>query len=111
MRRSEEIIKRFARPAARASRGHDIFEIIAALSFALMAFRLYLKGWRTSKWDKPGTGLMVYFWSEPAIRLGGKKRDRSRRDGWQPNNGSYHKSRWFKSIWAAIKFTENKDNW
>lgn len=97
----------------RAARGLPASLVKEALGFALMAFKLYLRGWRTNTWYLPsGEGkthdCSVYFWDEPAIKLGGRQYSRARRDGWQPNRHCTSWGRWFKSIWAAVAFAETK---
>jgi hypothetical protein len=97
----------------RAAKGYSVAQVQEAAEFALTAFKMHLRGWRTNTWHLPAKegkthDCSIFFWDEPAIKLGGRQYTRARRDSWQPNRHSTSWGKWFKSIWAAVAFAEEK---
>jgi len=107
-----EAASAIARSMVRAGKGYALADFVYALAFALTAFKMHLRGWRTDSWHLPSTDgrthdCRISFWNEPVIRTAGMGA-RQRRQGWQPGRKSESYGRWFKSIWTAVKFAEDK---
>lgn len=97
----------------RASRGYDVFEVSEALTQALLAFKMHLRGWRTHYWHLPSTDGRTHdgavkLWSDSDVRMVGTTSSRPKHGGWQPNRHGTSWGFWPKSIWRAVAFVERK---